>query len=116
MNVVFMAHSITYRRPRVNYGKRLAEDGSPHHGRVALLRDRNGHAARFTMQGWGEASRRAADGDGTPSLPPHPMVGPPFHRRPRGSAALPYVARGAYFHRPPKDCGGRRWIAKRNDS
>lgn len=40
MNVVFMAHSISYRRPRVNYGKRLAEDGSPHHGRVALLRDR----------------------------------------------------------------------------
>ena len=23
-----------------------------------------------------------SDGDGTPSLPPHPMVGPPFHRRP----------------------------------
>ena len=35
-----MAHSIPYRRPRVNYGERLAEDGSPHHGRVALLRDR----------------------------------------------------------------------------
>ena len=31
----------------------------------------------------------AADGDGTPSLPPHRMVGPPFHRRPRRSAALP---------------------------
>ena len=28
--------------------------------------------------------RRAvnSDGDGTPSLPPHPMAGPPFHRRP----------------------------------
>ena len=26
-----------------------------------------------------------SDGDGTPSLPPHPMVGPPFHRRPRAA-------------------------------
>ncbi len=36
------------------------------------------------------ARSRDTDGDGTPSLPPHPMVGPPFHRRPRRSAALPH--------------------------
>ena len=35
-----------------------------------------------------------SDGDGTPSLPPHPMVGPPFHRRPRAAKmAAPHAGR-----------------------
>ena len=29
-----------------------------------------------------------SDGDGTPSLPPHPMAGPPFHQR-TGTTGVP---------------------------
>ena len=61
-------------------------------------------AAVLVAAVWG-AAILAADGDGTPSLPPHRMVGPPFHRRPRRSAALPYgspgTARPTAAARPP---------------
>ena len=54
------------------------------------------------MQGWGEASRRAADGDGTPSTVWGAAI---LAARPRSSAALPYgspgTARPTAAARPP---------------